>query len=67
MDGERAERHLRLAAESGLRRSRTLPDYGTAPNLRAVFTDCIARLNGVAAALTAVGALDADRADEILL
>ncbi|HEY2242060.1 MAG TPA: hypothetical protein VGI21_24870, partial [Streptosporangiaceae bacterium] len=47
--------------------SRTLPDYGTAPNLRAVFTDCIARLNGVAAALTAVGALDADRADEILL
>ncbi len=67
MNGERAERHLRLAAEAGLRRSRTLPDYGTAPNLRAVFTDCIARLNGVAAALTAVGALDADRADEILV
>jgi hypothetical protein len=67
VNGERAERHLRLAAEAGLRRSRTLPDYGTAPNLRAVFTDCIARLNGVAAALTAVGALDADRADEILL
>jgi hypothetical protein len=67
VDGERAERHLRLAAEAGLRRSRTLPDYGTTPNLRAVFTDCIARLNGVAAALTAVGALDADRADEILL
>ena len=67
MNGERAERHLRLAAEAGLRRSRTLPDFGTAPNARAVFTDCIARLNGVAAALTAVGALDADRADEILL
>jgi hypothetical protein len=67
VNGERAERHLRLAAEAGLRRSRTLPDYGTAPNARAVFTDCIARLNGVAAALTAVGALDADRADEILL
>jgi hypothetical protein len=67
VNGERAERHLRLAAEAGLRRSRTLPDFGTAPNLRAVFTDCIARLNGVAAALTAVGALDADRADEILL
>ena len=67
MNGERAERHLRLAAEAGLRRSRTLPDYGTAPNARAVFTDCITRLNGVAAALTAVGALDAGRADEILL
>ncbi|HEY2521138.1 MAG TPA: hypothetical protein VGJ19_13580 [Streptosporangiaceae bacterium] len=67
MNGERAERHLRLAAEAGLRRSRTLPDFGTAPNARAVFTDCIARLSGVAAALTAVGALDADRADEILL
>ncbi len=67
MNGERAERHLRLAAEAGLRRSRTLPDFGTAPNARAVFTDCIARLNGVAAALTAVGALDTDRADEILL
>ena len=67
MNGERAERHLRLAAEAGLRRSRALPDYGTAPNLRAVFTDCIARLSGVATALTAVGALEAGRADEILL
>jgi hypothetical protein len=67
VDVERAERHLRLAAEAGLRRSWSLPDFGTAPNARAVFTDCIARLNGVAAALTAVGALDADRADEILL
>jgi hypothetical protein len=67
VNGERAERHLRLAAEAGLRRSRALPAFATARGSRAVFTDCIARLSGVAKALTAVGALDAGRADEILL
>jgi hypothetical protein len=67
VNGERAERHLRLAAEAGLRRALTLPDFGTAPGSRAIFTDCIARLGSVATALTAVGALDADRADDILL
>ncbi|HEY0716972.1 MAG TPA: hypothetical protein VGD68_05100 [Streptosporangiaceae bacterium] len=66
MNGERAERHLRLAAEAGLRRSRTRSGSGMSPGSQAVSTDCIARLAGVARALTAVGALDARQAEEIL-
>jgi hypothetical protein len=60
---DRAERHLRLAAEAGLRQARTLSDYGAA----AVFTDCILRLSSVAMALTTVGALDTELADDILI
>jgi hypothetical protein len=67
VNGERAERHLRLAAEAGLRRAVAQPDSGPPGGSRELFTDCIARLSSVATALTAVGALDADRADEILL
>jgi hypothetical protein len=64
---DRAERQLRLAAEAGLRRARALADEGAGLSKPAAFTDCILRLNSVAMALTAVGALDADRADDILI
>lgn len=67
MNGERAERHLRLAAEAGLRRALARPDFGAPGGSREVFTDCIARLSSVATALTTVGALDDDRADAILV
>jgi hypothetical protein len=64
---DRAERQLRLAAEAGLRRARALPDSSAGPASAAVFTDCILRMNTVAMALTAVGALEAERADDILI
>jgi hypothetical protein len=64
---DRAERQLRLAAEAGLRRARTLADTVPGPGTPAVFTECTLRLNSVAMALTAVGALDPERADDILL
>jgi hypothetical protein len=63
---DRAERQLRLAAEAGLRRARTLADTVPGAGTPAVFSDCALRLNSVAMALTAVGALDPERADEIL-
>jgi len=63
---DRAERHLRLAAEAGLRRARALSDDG-GPGAQAVFSECVLRLNGVAMALTAVGALDVDAADDIMV
>ncbi len=66
MNRDRAERHLRLAAEAGLRRARALSDDG-GPGAPAVFSDCVLRLSSVAMALTAVGALDGDRADDILV
>jgi hypothetical protein len=64
---DRAERQLRLAAEAGLRRARALADTVPGPGKPAVFTDCTLRLNSVAMALTAVGALDPERADDILI
>jgi hypothetical protein len=64
---DRAERQLRLAAEAGLRRARALADTVPGPGTPAVFTDCTLRLNSVAMALTAVGALDPERADDILI
>jgi hypothetical protein len=64
---DRAERHLRLAAEAGLRRGRALSDYGAAPGGAAFFTDGILRLSSVAMALTTVGALEAELADDILI
>ncbi|HEX3750581.1 MAG TPA: hypothetical protein VHW06_08460 [Streptosporangiaceae bacterium] len=67
MNRDRAERHLRLAAEAGLRRARALSDGRAGPSPSAVFTDCVLRLNTVAMALTAVGALEAGRADDILI
>jgi hypothetical protein len=64
---DRAERHLRLAAEAGLRRARALSDSRIGPGPATIFGDCILRLNSVAMALTAVGALEAGRADDILV
>jgi hypothetical protein len=64
---DRAERQLRLAAEAGLRRARALADDPGGPGRPSVFTDCTLRLTNVAAALTAVGALEAERADDILI
>lgn len=67
MDSERAERHLRLAAEAGLRRALMLPRYDAELRSRDVFIDCIARVHGVAATLIAAGAIDAHRAEAITL
>ena len=67
MNRDRAESQLRLAAEAGLRRARALADDPGGPGRPAVFTDCTLRLTNVAAALTAVGALEAERADDILI
>jgi hypothetical protein len=64
---DRAERQLRLAAEAGLRRARALADDPGGQGRPSVFTDCTLRLTNVAAALTAVGALEAERADDILI
>jgi hypothetical protein len=64
---DRAERQLRLAAEAGLRRARALADDAGGPGRPAVFSDCTLRLSNVAMALTAVGALEAERADDILI
>jgi hypothetical protein len=64
---DRAERQLRLAAEAGLRRARALADDPGGPGRPAVFSDCTLRLTNVAMALTAVGALEAERADDILI
>jgi hypothetical protein len=64
---DRAERHLRLAAEAGLRRARALSDGRGGINPSTIFGDCVLRLNTVAMALTAVGALEAGRADDILV
>ena len=66
MDSERAERHLRLAAEAALRRARTLPRDGGQVRPREIFTECIARLRGVASTLVTVGAVDAGQAGLIM-
>ena len=66
MDSERAERHLRLAAEGALRRARALPRDGGQVRPRDIFTECIARLRGVASTLVTVGAVDAGQADMIM-
>ena len=59
MDRERAETHLRLLAEAELRRAMTMP-AGSIPGRW-----YSARLALVAQALTAVGAVGADVANEI--
>jgi hypothetical protein len=64
---DRAERHLRLAAEAGLRRARALSDTGTGVGSSALFNDCVLRLNSVAMALTTVDAIDIEQADDILI
>ncbi len=66
MDSERAERHLRLAAEAALRRARTLPRDEVQVRPREIFTECIARLRRVATTLVTVGAVDAGQADMIM-
>ncbi len=67
MNRDRAERHLRLAAEAGLRRARALSDTGAGPGSSALFTDCVLRLSSVAMALTTVDAIDVEQADDILI
>jgi hypothetical protein len=67
VDSERAERHLRLAAEAGLRRALTLPRYDAELRARDVFIDCIARVQGVATTLIAAGVIDAHRAEVITM
>jgi hypothetical protein len=59
MDHERAETYLRLLAEAELRRAMTTPASGNHGQWKS------ARLTQVARALTAVGAVSADVADEI--
>ena len=59
MDRERAETRLRLLAEAELRRAMTMPAGGSPGRWHS------ARLALVAQALTAVGAVGADVADEI--
>jgi hypothetical protein len=66
VDSERAERHLRLAAETALRRARTLPRDDGQVRPREIFTECIARLRRVATTLVTVGAVDAGLADMIM-
>ena len=66
MDSERAERHLRLVAEAGLRQALALPRHDGEVRPRDVFSECTARLHRVAAALVAVSAVDDDRAEAIM-
>jgi len=67
MDRQRAERHLRLVAEVALRHARTLPsDISGEVHPRDVFTGCVRRFQWAAAALIAVGAVDAGQADVLL-
>ena len=67
MDRQRAERHLRLVAEAALRHARTLPsDISGEVRPRDVFTGCVRRFQWAAAALIAVGAVNAGQADVLL-
>ena len=67
MDRQRAERHLRLVAEAALRHARTLPsDISGEVHPHDVFTGCVRRFQWAAAALIAVGAVDAGQADVLL-
>ena len=67
MDRQRAERHLRLITEAALRHARTLPsDISGEVRPRDVFTGCVRRFQWAAAALIAVGAVDAGQADVLL-
>jgi hypothetical protein len=64
VDGERAERHLRLAAEAELRRVLAQPrrDAGHAGTPSPALPS-IARLGRIAGALVAVGAIDSERVE----
>ena len=67
MDRQRAERHLRLVAEAALRHARTLPsDTSGEVHPHDVFAGCVRRFQWAAAALIAVGAVDAGQADVLL-
>jgi hypothetical protein len=67
MDRQRAERHLRLVAEAALRHARTLPsDISSEVHPHDVFTGYVRRFQWAAAALIAVGAVDAGQADVLL-
>src|SRR5450755_1209477 len=67
MDRQRAERHLRLVAETALRHARTLPsDISGEVHPHDVFTGSVRRFQWAAAALIAVGAVDAGQADVLL-
>lgn len=65
MDSERAERHLRLTGEAALRRALTPPLGAARGRSPDVVTHPLRRLQWAAAALTAVGAVDARRAETI--
>ena len=69
MDPERAERHLRLVAEASLREVLTLPRYDVLPappGTRESLQRAIARIHAVATALSTVGALDTQRAANVI-
>ena len=65
MDGERAERHLRLAAEAELRRVRAQPHQETSGSTAPLTGQAIGRLSRISGTLMAVGAIDAARAEAL--
>lgn len=66
MDSERAERHLRLAAEAELRRVRAQPrpDAGAGSTVP-LMVQAIGRLGRISRALVAVGAIDGERVESL--
>jgi hypothetical protein len=65
VDGERAERHLRLVAEAELRRVRAQPDQDTGGGTVPLTMQAIGRLSRISGTLTAVGAIDGERVEAL--
>lgn len=66
MDGERAERHLRLVAEAELRRVRAQPAQDAGGGSMVPLTvQAIGRLSRISGTLIAVGAIDGERVEAL--
>jgi hypothetical protein len=65
VDGERAERHLRLVAEAELRRVRAEPGQDAGGSTVPLVVQAIGRLSRISSTLMAVGAIDGERVEAL--
>jgi hypothetical protein len=65
VDGERAERHLRLVAEAELRRVRAQPGQDAGGGAVPLTVQAIRRLSRISGTLMAVGAIDEERVEAL--